>query len=144
MTGTLVPVALVRSKIEQHFKFVVFKFGTLLLLCLALSVVAQAAFAQDSLRARLKRRQAVGNRDEFGKSQRYQIAGLDVAVWLPPHTPAPSPLVVFSHGFHGRNTQSEFIMQSLAEAGYLVIAPNRKDASKIGKALHQRQCKRMW
>jgi predicted dienelactone hydrolase len=36
--------------------------------------------------------------------------------------------VLFSHGFGGCNTQSTFLMEALAEAGYLVLAPNHDDA----------------
>jgi dienelactone hydrolase len=60
-----------------------------------------------------------------------KIAGLDVAVWQPKGS-GPFPLVIFSHGFHGRNTQSEFLMRAMAQAGYLVIAPNHGDASLTG------------
>ncbi len=60
-----------------------------------------------------------------------KIAGLDVAVWQPKGG-GPFPLVIFSHGFHGRNTQSEFLMRAMAQAGYLVIAPNHRDAARTG------------
>ena len=60
-----------------------------------------------------------------------RIAGLDVAVWQPKGN-GPFPLVIFSHGFHGRNTQSEFLMRAIAQAGYLVIAPNHSDAALTG------------
>jgi predicted dienelactone hydrolase len=58
------------------------------------------------------------------------IAGRDVAVWKPasPAPPTGYPVVVFSHGYGGCNTQSEFLMEALAQAGYLVLAPNHKDA----------------
>jgi predicted dienelactone hydrolase len=58
------------------------------------------------------------------------VAGRDVAVWKP-EAAAPStgyPVVVFSHGFGGCNTQSTFLMEALARAGYLVLAPNHEDA----------------
>jgi predicted dienelactone hydrolase len=57
--------------------------------------------------------------------------GRDVAVWKPAGAApeAGSPLVVFSHGFGGCNTQSAFLMEALANAGYLVVAPNHADAS---------------
>jgi predicted dienelactone hydrolase len=50
-----------------------------------------------------------------------------------------SPLIVFSHGFHGCKTQSTFLMEALADAGYLVVAPDHKDAAcgsggMLGKA----------
>ncbi|MBI3513354.1 MAG: alpha/beta hydrolase [Proteobacteria bacterium] len=58
------------------------------------------------------------------------IAGLSVAVWMPPPaTKRPMPLIVFSHGFRGCNTQSSFLMRALADKGYLVLAPNHHDAA---------------
>jgi predicted dienelactone hydrolase len=58
------------------------------------------------------------------------IAGRDVAVWKPagPGPVAGFPAVVFSHGFGGCNTQSVFLMEALANGGYLVVAPNHADA----------------
>ncbi len=57
------------------------------------------------------------------------LAGLNIAVWQPKDTVRPPfPLVVFSHGFHGCNTQSRFLMRALADAGYLVMSPNHRDA----------------
>lgn len=60
-----------------------------------------------------------------------QLAGRDVAVWLPKDAAAPEagdPLIVFSHGFGGCNTQSTFLMEALAKGGYVVLAPNHQDA----------------
>jgi len=58
------------------------------------------------------------------------VAGRDVAFWKPAgRAPAEGyPVVLFSHGFTGCNTQSVFLMKALANAGYLVLAPNHKDA----------------
>jgi predicted dienelactone hydrolase len=58
------------------------------------------------------------------------VGGLDVAVWKPASAaPAPGyPVIVFSHGFGGCNTQSVFLMEALAQAGYFVLAPNHSDA----------------
>jgi predicted dienelactone hydrolase len=64
------------------------------------------------------------------------VAGRDVAVWKPAG-PAPAagfPVVIFSHGFTGCNTQSVFLMEALAKAGYLMVAPNQADAH-CGSAL---------
>ncbi|MDR3615004.1 MAG: dienelactone hydrolase family protein [Candidatus Obscuribacterales bacterium] len=61
------------------------------------------------------------------------IAGLKVAVWQPQALKQPAPLVIFSHGFHGRNTQSSFLMTAMAKAGYLVMAPDHDDANTLGK-----------
>jgi predicted dienelactone hydrolase len=60
-----------------------------------------------------------------------KIDGRDVAIWKPAGM-APDagyPLIVFSHGFGGCNTQSAFLVEALADAGYLVLAPNHDDAS---------------
>jgi predicted dienelactone hydrolase len=57
-------------------------------------------------------------------------AGRDMAIWKPLGSAPPNgfPLIVFSHGFTGCNTQSAFLMEALARAGYFVIAPNHADA----------------
>ena len=60
-----------------------------------------------------------------------KIAGIDVTVWRPQGR-AAAPLVIFSHGFHGSSRQSVFLMKALAEHGYLVIAPNHRDAMRRG------------
>lgn len=83
--------------------------------------------AQGILRDRIKQRFADFNSDQKKSSQKVQIAGLSCAVWRPIKS-GQAPLVIFSHGFHGCNTQSLFLMEALASAGYLVIAPNHKDA----------------
>src|SRR5216683_4090260 len=58
------------------------------------------------------------------------VAGRDVAVWKPAGAASASgfPLILFSHGFGGCNTQTVFLMETLAKAGYLVLAPNHHDA----------------
>ncbi len=61
--------------------------------------------------------------------EKLKIAGLEVAAWLPPDgTPAPWPVIIFSHGFRGCDTQSSFLMRALAGAGYAIFAPNHRDA----------------
>lgn len=69
--------------------------------------------------------------------QHLKIAGLDVAVWLPDAqtTTAPSeawPVIIFSHGYTGSNTQSVFLMRALADSGYAVFAPDHQDAGWEG------------
>ena len=58
------------------------------------------------------------------------ISGRDVAIWRPAGSAPASgfPVVLFSHGFGGCNTQSVFLMEALARSGYFVLAPNHKDA----------------
>jgi predicted dienelactone hydrolase len=67
------------------------------------------------------------------------IAGRDVAVWKPAGAAPVSgfPVIVFSHGFGGCNKQSLFLMEALARAGYLVVAPNHADA-RCGPARDRR------
>jgi len=59
-----------------------------------------------------------------------EVAGLDVAVWAPSGGQAIYPLVLFSHGFHGCNTQSTYLMRALAEHGMLVVAPDHEDRGR--------------
>jgi len=80
-----------------------------------------------SAKARVSSAQGPESSVNAVQSRSCKVVGLDVAVWQP-QGPGPFPLVVFSHGFHGRNTQSEFLMHALAKAGYLVVAPNHRDA----------------
>ena len=61
------------------------------------------------------------------------LAGLKVTEWSPENAPrSPLPIIIFSHGFHGCATQSRFMMAALASAGYLVFAPNHRDAACDG------------
>jgi predicted dienelactone hydrolase len=66
--------------------------------------------------------------DRAGAAETVEIAGRRVSVWRPPARNVRAPLVIFSHGFHGSSTQSVFLLKALAAAGYLVLAPNHKDA----------------
>jgi dienelactone hydrolase len=77
---------------------------------------------------------APANSGDNNKCTKQKIAGLRVAIWRPSAT-GKVPLVIFSHGSGGRNTKSRFITQALAQAGYLVIAPNHKDATWSGISL---------
>ena len=59
-----------------------------------------------------------------------QLAGMKVAVWSQKADNVTGlPVIVFSHGFHGCATQSRFLMRVFASAGYLVLAPNHRDAT---------------
>lgn len=86
----------------------------------------------DKLRERLRDKQAV---DRQKNVESVTLAGLKVFVWRPAPAagstaaaPRRVPLVIFSHGFHGLGTQSTFLAAALAAKGYLVLAPNHKDA----------------
>ncbi len=61
------------------------------------------------------------------------LAGLKVTEWSPDNAPRGRlPIVILSHGFHGCATQSRFLVEALASAGYLVFAPNHRDAACDG------------
>jgi pimeloyl-ACP methyl ester carboxylesterase len=67
--------------------------------------------------------------------QSMTVAGLRVTMWsAQPDDGTPQPVLIFSHGFHGCSTQSRFLMEAFAEAGYLVLAPNHRDAVCNGGA----------
>lgn len=91
------------------------------------------------LRDKLQKRFAAANQgDSNGTGEKSTIAGLQIMTWTPTKATAPYPMVIFSHGYHGCDGQSAFIMQALADAGYLVIAPNHKDAVGQNGALMQK------
>lgn len=77
-----------------------------------ITVVAAALFAAASVQA---------------AEQNVTIASIDVFVWSNDNTRAQA-VIVFSHGFHGCATQSRFLMEAFAGAGYIVFAPNHRDA----------------
>src|SRR5271154_3272970 len=62
-----------------------------------------------------------------------KLAGLEVYIWSPDTvSTARLPVILFSHGFHGCATQSRFLMRAFANAGFLVFAPNHRDATCAG------------
>ncbi len=62
--------------------------------------------------------------------QSVRIGEVDAVVWTPDAKSAnPLPVVVFSHGLYTCATQSRFLTEALADAGYFVVAPNHHDAS---------------
>ena len=65
--------------------------------------------------------------------QRLSVAGLAVTAWLPPAAGRTRlPVILFSHGFHGCAPQSRFLTEALAAHGYLVFAPDHRDATCHG------------
>lgn len=108
-----------------------------LVVACVLAVVIELAwtptFAQTGRRAG-RAGAARGNGDRAKGSETATIAGLRVSIWRPSSGARVdrAPLVVFSHGLHGSSTQSAFLMNALAQAGYFVVAPNHKDAAGSG------------
>ncbi len=65
--------------------------------------------------------------------QAVTLAGMEVTVWSQEMAESlTQPVIIFSHGFHGCATQSRFLMHALASAGYLIVAPNHRDATCHG------------
>ena len=66
-----------------------------------------------------------------------KLADMDVTVWAPNGDDVGGlTVIVFSHGFHGCATQSRFLMEAFASAGYLVLAANHRDATCSGGPAH--------
>lgn len=62
--------------------------------------------------------------------QAIRLGGIDSVVWTPgPDAPKPWPVVAFSHGIYLCPTQARFLTEALAQAGYLVVAPNHEDSN---------------
>jgi len=84
-----------------------------------------------TIRERIQER-ARQRSDERGEralpTQTLKIVALMSPCGSTPSRPVSTPLILFSHGFHGCNTQSTFLMAAFAEAGYLAIVPNHNDA----------------
>lgn len=65
--------------------------------------------------------------------QTMTLGGMSVTVWSQgADVGVKQPVILFSHGFHGCATQSRFLMEAFASAGYLVFAPNHRDATCHG------------
>ena len=70
--------------------------------------------------------------------QSVTLAGMNVTVWSQEMDQTiKQPVIIFSHGFHGCATQSRFLMEAFASAGYLVFAPNHQDATCHGGSLSE-------
>lgn len=96
------------------------------MVCFAL--LTTAAYADGPLRKLLREHAGQQGATRRVKPPTMKIAGLEVAYWLPPDDSYPAPLVIFSHGLNGCKAQSTFLMQAIAAHGYVVVAPDHKDA----------------
>jgi predicted dienelactone hydrolase len=62
--------------------------------------------------------------------QQITLGGMSVTLWSSAKSSSErQPVLLFSHGYRGCATQSRFLMEAFASAGYLVFAPNHRDAS---------------
>lgn len=65
----------------------------------------------------------------FAEERELTYGNLRAVAWFPDQSfTTPSPVLLFSHGFHGCATQSRYLTTGLAAAGYIVIAPDHADA----------------
>ena len=55
------------------------------------------------------------------------LGGVEAVVWTPEGPVAGAPVVVFSHGIALCATQSRYLTEAAARAGYLVVAPQHAD-----------------
>jgi predicted dienelactone hydrolase len=67
------------------------------------------------------------------REETFMVAGMQVTAWLPDQpSPGRQPVLIYSHGLHGCDVQARFLTEAFAAAGYLVFAPNHRDASCHG------------
>jgi predicted dienelactone hydrolase len=66
------------------------------------------------------------------REQTFRVAGMQVTAWSPDRASGRLPVLLYSHGLHGCDVQSRFLTEALAADGYLVFAPNHRDASCHG------------
>jgi predicted dienelactone hydrolase len=67
------------------------------------------------------------------REQTFKLGSMQVTAWSPDQPmPGKLPVLIFSHGLHGCDVQSSALTQAFAAAGYLVFAPNHRDASCNG------------
>ncbi len=65
--------------------------------------------------------------------QTFAVAGMQVTAWTQDGPAAgKQPVLIFSHGLHGCDVQSRSLTAALAASGYVVFAPNHRDASCHG------------
>ncbi|MCK9894835.1 dienelactone hydrolase family protein [Frankia sp. AgB32] len=82
---------------------------------------------------------AGGERGRAGQHAFYPLIGdagfgSDVAVTDAPPAPGPFPLAVFSHGSAGSRVQAAYLMEALANDGYVVAAPDHPGDTMLDAA----------
>ncbi len=103
------------------------------MLVLILMVVVAAAFVLYQLPISVGQTpsEAAAEGQEAPGVSYVEIAGRHVAMWKPAGAARAEgyPLIVFSHGFTLCETGSAFLTESLAQAGYFVLAPHHHDGA---------------
>ncbi len=92
----------------------------------ALALVVSAQPASAEVRPETPAASAVARRAP-ATSETATIGGREVDIWRPAGR-GPAPIIIFSHGFLGCGRQSTVLTQALADAGYLVVAPQHADS----------------
>ena len=126
-------MSVIKSALQPRRSAVCLGLSALLLSSFVLLMAVTNASARGAFRQRLSERISQSRQDK-GDIVKEKIGGIQVAIWCPKIEQPSYPLVVFSHGFHGRNDQSISLMKALSAAGYLVMAPNHRDAMGGGSA----------
>jgi predicted dienelactone hydrolase len=73
--------------------------------------------------------------DVSDRHETIKVGALRVAIWRPAEpAEAPLPLIVFSAGFTACSTGAPFLTSKLADAGYIVAAPEHADSACAGGA----------
>lgn len=105
----------------------------------ALLLLVECAECGDLLRDRIRERVRGGEAARGALPDETFVAGATkVSVWHPREgREKRTPLVVFSHGYHGTPEQSRFLMEGLADRGYRVMAPRHADALGGGAGLQR-------
>jgi predicted dienelactone hydrolase len=103
------------------------------------ALVSSPLQAQDEGGGGLLRRHHGNARVARDTGQSLHLGHLKVSIWQPSDLGqhGPVPLIIFSHGLHGGSTQSTYLTAAWAKAGYLVVAPNHKDAGLSGQMAPQ-------
>ncbi|MCB1682118.1 MAG: dienelactone hydrolase family protein [Alphaproteobacteria bacterium] len=94
------------------------------------------ATIRDRIKERVQQRMEQHQEESAGeqKAETLTLGSRTVAIWRP-ETTGRAPLILFSHGLNGCETQSTFLTGALAQAGYFVAAPRHKDAICNGNGL---------
>jgi pimeloyl-ACP methyl ester carboxylesterase len=101
------------------------RLNTLAVALLGSSVLATQGGAQGARERVRDRISARGRTPSSGQTR--ELAGRTTMIWMP-KVSGTAPLLLFSHGIGGCETQSSTLMTRLRDAGYLVIAIRHADA----------------
>jgi len=112
-----------------------------LVFLLLVSQLTSSAFCQTAIRDRIREKLKASVPSDVMNQERntrkIQLGGREVAVWESAKD-TRSPLLLFSHGFCGRNTQSSALMKEFSQAGFTIMAPSHADANCLTQGVVER------